>query len=83
MTTQMLHLSRKSRDVYTAKLHYQHLRMQELDMMKNIMQDELEEIQVYLNRAEHQIGQIRQELHGGRTAGGQPTTQVGEFERLL
>ena len=43
-------------------MQYQRLRMQELEMMKDVMGDELEETQGYLDQMEGQIGQIHRDL---------------------
>lgn len=50
MDKKMLHLVQMSRDFYVAKMQYQRLRMRELEMMKVIIRDELEETQGYLNQ---------------------------------
>lgn len=63
MNTQMLHLARKSRDVYNAKIHYQRLRMQELQMVQGILVDELEASQGCLDMMERQIGEIRTQVY--------------------
>lgn len=52
-----------SREVYTVKMKYQRLRMQELEMVRSIAEGELEESQVYLNQMGHQIGHIRKDPH--------------------
>ena len=63
MNSRTLNLARLSRDAYTAKLQYQRIRMEELEMMKAIVEDECEETQVLLNQTERQIGQIRKQLY--------------------
>ena len=69
MNSQMLNLARLSRDVYAAKMQYQCLRMQELEMMRAVVKDEHEETQVSLSQMECQIGQIHKQLYdsGGIT----------------
>ncbi|KAI9453752.1 hypothetical protein HD554DRAFT_2043271 [Boletus coccyginus] len=62
MNKQMLDLARMTREVYAAKMQYQRLRMQELEMIKLVMGDELEETQGCLNQMERQVGQIHQDL---------------------
>lgn len=59
----MLDVARKSRDVYTARIHYQRLRLQELKMIQRALVDELEESQAGLDTTERQIGQIRKQLY--------------------
>ncbi|KAI9568309.1 hypothetical protein HD554DRAFT_2260079 [Boletus coccyginus] len=54
MNKQMLDLARMTREVYAAKMQYQRLRMQELEMIKLVMGDELEETQGCLNQMERQ-----------------------------
>lgn len=83
MEKQILHLARKSREVYAAKISYQRLRMEELEMIRSIMQDQLEVSQVYLNGSERQIGQIRQGLFSkGGIAGGK-TGSTEQWTRVL
>lgn len=77
----MLSLARLNRDACTAKMQYQRIRMQELEMMRAIVEDEYEETQVSLSRAEGQIGQIRKQLYdsGGITA----CRKTGQWPRLF
>ena len=64
-------------------MQYQRLRMQELEMMKDVMGDELEETQGYLNQMEGQIGQIHQDLSGSWAKPGGNAEQWGHlFPRL-
>ena len=70
MNSQMLNLAQLSQDIYAAKMQYQCLHMQELEMMRAVVEDEHEETQVSLSQMEHQIGQICKQLYdsGGITA---------------
>lgn len=82
MATRMLHLARISRDVFTTKIRYQRLRMQELQMMQSILVDELEASQVSLDRMEGQIGEIRKQVYS--TGGVANTASSKErWSRLL
>lgn len=63
MDTQMLHLARQSRDAYNAKIQYQRLRLQELEMMRCFTEDELAESEVSLRQVERRLGQIRKRLY--------------------
>ncbi|KAG9309178.1 hypothetical protein JVU11DRAFT_10889 [Chiua virens] len=84
MHSQMLHLSRLSRDVYAAKIHYQRLRMQELEAIRRILKDELDESRGYLNRMECQIGEIHRKLHGcGDEATANTGSSCDQWSRLL
>ncbi|KAG6370924.1 hypothetical protein JVT61DRAFT_10771 [Boletus reticuloceps] len=56
MNKQMLDLARMTREVYVARMQYQRLRMQELEMIKLVMREELEELGGYLNQMECQVG---------------------------
>ena len=60
---QRLDLARLSQDTYTVKMQYQCLRMQELEMMRALVEDEYEETQVSLNQTKCEIGQIRKQLY--------------------
>ena len=62
MNKQILDLTRMTREVYAAKMQYQHLRMQELELMKLVMGNELEETKRYLDEMECQVGQVHQDL---------------------
>lgn len=62
MLRKQLGVARLSRDAYTAKIEYQRKRMQELEMMKSLVEDECEETQVFLTKTERQIGQIRAQM---------------------
>ena len=70
MNKRILELARVSREVYIAKMRYQHLRMRELEMMKAVMGDELEETQGYLNQMDGQVGEIHEDLFGGLAESG-------------
>ncbi|KAF8119597.1 hypothetical protein EV363DRAFT_1176118 [Boletus edulis] len=61
MNKQMLDLARMTREVYVARMQYQRLRMQELEMIKLVMREELEELGGYLNQMECQVGRIHQD----------------------
>lgn len=62
MLRKQLDIARLNRDAYTAKIQYQRIRMQELEMMRSLVEDECEETQVLLTRTERQIGEIRAQL---------------------
>ncbi|KAF8119593.1 hypothetical protein EV363DRAFT_1402575 [Boletus edulis] len=62
MNKKILGLARMSREVYVAKMQYQRLRMRELEMLKDVMGDELEETRGNLNQMEHQVGHIHRDL---------------------
>ena len=70
MNKRILELARVSREVYIAKMRYQRLRMRELEMMKAVMGDELEETQGYLNQMDGQVGEIHEDLFGGLAESG-------------
>ncbi|KAG9309379.1 hypothetical protein JVU11DRAFT_10621 [Chiua virens] len=73
MNQKMLSLAQLSRSICTAKMHYQHLRMQELEMMKEVVENQYEDTQFSLNQTHRQIGEIRRQLYnsGGITACGE------------
>lgn len=60
---QMLHLAQMSHEVYNAKLHYQRLRVKEMELIQGILQDEVEENQACVNQMECQVGEIRRHVY--------------------
>ncbi|OAX37152.1 hypothetical protein K503DRAFT_251407 [Rhizopogon vinicolor AM-OR11-026] len=60
----ILELSWVGRRTIIAKMNYQRLRTEELQLTISIMEDEAEELQVRLNRMGFQIGSIRNDLFG-------------------
>lgn len=58
----MLELSRISRRTFAAQMEYQRLRTEELRLIASIMEDEAEEAKARLNRADLQIGTLRNDL---------------------
>ena len=58
----MLQLARASRDAFAAYLRFHRLRVKELDMMRTIAADECEQAEVFLRKADWQIGEIKHVL---------------------
>ncbi|KAG1793489.1 uncharacterized protein HD556DRAFT_1443604 [Suillus plorans] len=64
----MLELSRISRRTFAAKMEYQRLRAEELELITSLMRDEMEESQAHLKRADLQIGSLQNSLHNAGVA---------------
>ena len=62
MNKQILDLTRMTQEVYAAKMQYQRLCIQELELMKLVMEDELEETKGYLDEMKCQVDQVHQDL---------------------
>lgn len=75
-----LGLARTSRDVCMAKIQYQRLRLQELELIKAFIGDELEETQGCFSQMEHQVSQIHQDLLGSRAV--EPGSNTGQWARF-
>ncbi|KAG2359016.1 hypothetical protein BDR07DRAFT_1379004 [Suillus spraguei] len=48
---------------FAARMEYQHLHTEELELIMSLMRDEMEESQAYLSRADLQIGSLWNSLH--------------------
>ncbi|KAF8430679.1 hypothetical protein L210DRAFT_3508208 [Boletus edulis BED1] len=57
-----LQLAWASRDTFAASLRFHHLRVKELDMMRTIAANEAEQAEVFLRKAEWQIGELKHTL---------------------
>ncbi|KAG1845033.1 hypothetical protein C8R48DRAFT_678255 [Suillus tomentosus] len=64
----MLELSRISRRAFAAKMEYQRLRTEELELMTSLLKDEMEESQGHLTKTDLQIGSLRNDLHDAGVA---------------
>lgn len=64
----MLELSRISRQTFAAKMEYQRLRAEELELITSLMKDEMEESQAHVTKADLQIGSLRNSLHDAGVA---------------
>ncbi|KAG2357542.1 hypothetical protein BDR07DRAFT_1380036 [Suillus spraguei] len=68
LTTCMLELSCISRQTFAARMEYQCLHAEELELITSLMRDEMEESQAYLSRADLQIGLLQNSLHDAGVA---------------
>ncbi|KAG1866443.1 hypothetical protein C8R48DRAFT_672179 [Suillus tomentosus] len=68
LTTCMLELSRISRRAFAAKMEYQRLRAEELELMASLLKDEMEEVHGHLTKTDLQIGSLRNDLHDAGVA---------------
>jgi hypothetical protein len=59
----MLQLARASRDALAAYLRFHRLRVKELDMMRAIAANECDQAEIFLRKAEWQIGEIKHILN--------------------
>lgn len=64
----MLELSHISHRTFAAKMEYQRLRAEELELITSLMRDEMEESQAHLKRTDLQIGSLRNSLHDAGVA---------------
>lgn len=81
MNTQMLRIARTSRDAHNTKIQYHRIRLRELDMMRSLVADELEESQISLDEVERQIGHIRKRLYA--SGGTASIEQCGKWSGLF
>ena len=66
----MLQLARASREAFAAHAKYQRLRIQEIEIMRLSAVDDYEEAAAVVQRADHQIGELRHTLtSNGRAVG--------------
>ncbi|KAG6380372.1 hypothetical protein JVT61DRAFT_8485 [Boletus reticuloceps] len=75
----MLQLARASHSTFAAHATYRRQRLQEIEVMRTIASDECEEAEACLQRAELQMGEIRNVLH----ANGTPLGDSGITLKLL
>ncbi|KAG1883458.1 hypothetical protein F4604DRAFT_1920662 [Suillus subluteus] len=62
-TEHMLELSRVSRQTFAAKIEYQRLHAEELELITAIIRDELEESKGHVTKADLQIGSLQNDLY--------------------
>jgi hypothetical protein len=86
----MLELSHISRRTFAAKMEYQRLRAEELELITDIMRDELEECKGHLTKADLQIGSLRNDLYdagvpviGSKGRPGNPAPKEVELSMLF
>lgn len=64
----MLKLSHISCQTFAAKMEYQRLRAEELDLITSLMKDEMEESQAHVTKVDLQIGSLQNSLHDAGVA---------------
>ncbi|KAG2347331.1 hypothetical protein BDR05DRAFT_996467 [Suillus weaverae] len=75
-------------ETFTAKMEYQCLCAEELELITSLMKDEMEESQVHVIRADLQIGSLRNSLHDAGVAvigdkGRKGAKKVNRYGRVL
>ncbi|KAG1727297.1 hypothetical protein EDD22DRAFT_961272 [Suillus occidentalis] len=63
LTSRMLELSHIGSQTFAAKLEYQRLHTEELELMASLTRDEMKESQVHLTKIDLQTGLLRNSLH--------------------
>jgi hypothetical protein len=86
----MLELSRVSRRTVAAKMEYQRLRTEELELITAIIRDEHEESKGHLTTTDLQIGSLRNDLYdagvpviGSKGRGGNEASKTVEISMLF